>query len=365
MILCGNPKAQFDAHRAQILEAIARVCENGRYIHGEEVKAFESEFAQYLEIGHAFGVANGTDALHVALRACGVGPGDEVITVAHTAVATVAAIELSGATPVVVDIEPGFFTLDPNKLLAACNERTKAIIPVHIYGQSVALNEILAIAKAKKLRVIEDCAQAHGARLNGQRLGTFGDVACFSFYPTKNLGAIGDGGAVVTNDDALAERIKLIREYGWRERYISDIAGFNSRLDELQAAVLRIKLRTLDEDNSRRDKIAHRYDEALSELPITLPKRRPSASHVFHLYVIQTQQRDALMKFLQEHDIAPLIHYPVPVHLQPAYKGRIRERSLPVTEQAAHEILSLPLYPELADREVQTVIEAVRSFFSR
>lgn len=366
MILCSNPLAQYQAHKAEIDAAMLRVLDKGKYILGEEVKAFESEFATYIGVAHGIGVGSGTEALHVALRACNVGAGDEVITVAHTAVATVAAIELAGATPVLVDIEPAFYTLDPGKLEAAITSRTKAIIPVHLYGQPADLAPILEIAREHGLRVIEDCAQAHGAMYRGRRVGAWGDIACFSFYPTKNLGALGDGGMVVTNDSALAERARLLREYGWAERYVSHIPGLNSRLDEVQAAVLRVKLRYLDADNVTRARRAQDYDQALQSTQLIAPKRRSDATHVYHLYVIRCSERDELQTWLKARGVGALIHYPVPIHLQPAYRGRLRGGdNLPETERAARQVLSLPMYPELSEMELQMVAGTVLSFWGR
>jgi len=363
MIPQANPRAQYLSHQAEIDQAIVRVLERGRYILGEEAAAFEHEFADYLGVRFGVGVGSGTEALHLALRACGVGPGDEVITVAHTAVATVAAIELCGATPVLMDIDPRSFTLDPTKLEAAITPATRAVIPVHLYGQSADLGPILSIARKRRVRVIEDCAQSHGAMYDGRRTGAWGDMACFSFYPTKNLGAIGDGGFVATDDPQLAENARLLREYGWRERYVSDVAGWNTRLDELQAAILRVKLRALDADNARRRCLAAMYDEWLAACPVVLPMEMPYGQHVYHLYVVRAERRDALRVFLKERGIGSLIHYPVPVHLQPAYRGRLGDvGSLPETERAARDVLSLPMFPELTEAEVRQVAEAVREF---
>jgi dTDP-4-amino-4,6-dideoxygalactose transaminase len=363
MILCANPKAQYLAYREEIDGAIHAALESGRYILGEQVAAFEAEFAAYIGAAYAVGCGSGTEALRLALGALGIGPGDEVITVGHTAVATVAAIELAGATPVLVDIDPVHATLDPARIEAACTARTKAILPVHLYGQPADLTAILAVAARHGLRVVEDCAQAHGACWDGRRVGAFGDAACFSFYPTKNLGAIGDGGMVVTNDPAVANEARLLREYGWAERYVSHRVGWNSRLDELQAAVLRVKLRHLDADNARRRAIADRYDRELDGLGFALPARRPGATHVFHLYVIRHPERDRLLEFCRRHGVSPGIHYPVPVHLQPAYRGRMAGADcLSETERAAREVLSLPMYPELTDDEVSTVTAVLRAF---
>ena len=363
MILCSNPRAQYLAHQTEIDAAIARVLDKGWYIVGEETSTFEAEFASYIGVDHAIGVGSGTEALHVAVKACGLGAGDEVITVAQTAVATVAAIELAGATPVLVDIEEKFFTLDPVKLERAITPRTRAIIPVHLYGQPCDLTPIGEIAKRNNLLLIEDCAQAHGATYNGSRVGSFGDVACFSFYPTKNLGAIGDGGMVVTNDVEIAKQARLLREYGWAERYVSSISGWNSRLDELQAAILRIKLRYLDADNESRNRIARRYLAELSQRDLILPAIRSGVSHAFHLFVVLSDRREELRSFLKDNGVGALVHYPVPVHLQPAYAGRLAgSDSLPVTERVAAQVLSLPMYPELGEQDIDTVIAALKSF---
>jgi dTDP-4-amino-4,6-dideoxygalactose transaminase len=365
MIPAANPRAQYLSHQTEIDVAIAAALGGNRYILGPQTQAFEQEFAAYLGVRYASGVGSGTEALHVAIRACGLGPGDEIITVAHTAVATVSAIELAGATPVLVDIDPASYTIDPNKIAAAITPRTRAIIPVHLYGAAANLSPIVDLARQHKLKVIEDCAQAHGARYasRDQMVGSVGDVACFSFYPTKNLGAIGDGGLVATNDPVIAENLNLLRQYGWRERYISEIAGWNTRLDELQAAILRVKLRHLDADNEKRRALAAIYDEQLAGI-VTLPIEPANTHHVYHLYVIRHPRRSALMQFLHERGIGTAIHYPVPIHLQPAYRGRLAagEGSLPETERAAREIVSLPMYPELSADEVRTVAQAIREF---
>jgi dTDP-4-amino-4,6-dideoxygalactose transaminase len=363
MILCGNPRAQYETRKAAIDDAVKRVLESGRYILGEEVLAFEREFASYVGVRDVVGVGSGTEALHLALAACEIGASDEVVTVAHTAVATIAAIELAGATPVLVDIEPDFFTLDPSKLEAAITPRTKAIVPVHIYGQPANLDAIASIAARHGLRVIEDCAQAHGALYREKRAGSWGDMACFSFYPTKNLGAIGDGGAVTTNDPRLAEKVRYLREYGWVERNTSSFRGWNSRLDELQAAILRVKLQFLDADNNQRRRIAALYDELLAESDLILPRRRADATHVFHLYVVRSGERDDLLARLRANDVGAMVHYSAPVHLQPAYAGQLPgSDNLPNTERVAKEILSLPIYPEMTDAEVQKVVRACESY---
>ena len=363
MILCSNPKAQYLSHKNDIDAAIFRVLDSGRYVLGNEVLSLEEEFARYIGVTHGIGVGSGTEALHLALAACGIGVGDEVITVSHTAVATVAAIKLAGATPVLVDIEPNFFTLDPSKLKAAITPKTKAIIPVHLYGQSVDLDPILEIARKRNLYVIEDCAQAHGATYKEKRVGSLSDISCFSFYPTKNVGALGDGGIVVTNNAKLAKKAKLLREYGWGERYISHMSGWNSRLDEIQAAILRIKLSHLDEDNVKRVSIAKGYYYGLKKIGLKLPEQRVGCKHIYHQFVIRTEKRDELLSFLKSKDIMALIHYPVPIHLQPAYDN-LRYDGLRETEKASKEILSLPIYPELLDSETKTVIDVINRFYN-
>lgn len=362
----SDPKANYLAHRREIDDAVRQVLESGWYILGQQVAAFEREFANYLSAAHCIGVANGTDALRLALKACGVGEGDAVITVSHTAVATVAAIELAGAVPLLVEIDAATFTISPQAIEDAIKNyqgeaKLKAIIAVHLYGHPADMTAIADLARRFDLRVIEDCAQAHGAMIEGKRVGTVGDIAAFSFYPTKNLGALGDGGAVVTNDGDLAERVRLLREYGWRERYVSEIAGMNSRLDELQAAILRVKLKYLDEENERRRRIAQAYNEQLAATSFQLPNRRSDVSHVYHQYVVRTGERDTLKARLKEQGVGTLIHYPVPVHLQPAYRNRVLIGSggLPETERAAREVLSLPMFPQLNDEQVDVVCQAI------
>ncbi|MFZ2491599.1 MAG: DegT/DnrJ/EryC1/StrS family aminotransferase [Thermoanaerobaculia bacterium] len=358
MIPCSNPRAQYEAHRAEIDDAVARVLTNGRYILGPEVAAFEGEFAAYCDVEHAVGVASGTDALRIALEALGVQQGDEVITTAHTAVATVAAITSCGATPVFADIESRTYTIDPERVLAAVTPRTKAIVAVHLYGHPADLSPLLACG----IPVIEDCAQAHGARYHGRRVGSLGVAGAFSFYPTKNLGAVGDGGMIVTHDPELARRMRLLREYGWAERYVSSTRGGNSRLDELQAAILRVKLRTLDRDNDRRRAIASRYDQHLSSAPVVTPHVAAGVEPVYHLYVIESESRDQLQQHLTGKGVNTLVHYPVPVHRQPAYAT---PANLPHTDRAAERVLSLPMYPELPPEDVDTVIRAVAEFQPR
>jgi len=377
LLLASNPKANYLAHKDEIDRVVNRVLSSGWYILGQEVTNFEQKFACYLGLHYGIGVGSGTDALHLALRACGVGPGDLVNTVSHTAVATVAAIELAGAVPILVDIDQSTFTMDPNHLEDSIKKhisgrhtsvrgRLKAIIPVHLYGHPANMPAIMDIARRYDLFVIEDCAQSHGAVFQGKKTGTWGHMAAFSFYPTKNLGALGDGGIVVTNDTSLAERTRMLREYGWSKRYISALPGMNSRLDEIQAAILQVKLCYLDKENARRREIAQVYTRLLADSALGLPCCQPGAEHVYHQYVVRTPKRDALQKYLKGHSIATQIHYPLPVHQQPAYRGRLKETgSLPNTEKAAAEVLSLPMYPELSNEDVMHIAESIHRYFRR
>lgn len=361
-----DPRANYIAHREEIDAAISRVLSSGSYILGNEVEAFEEEFAAYIGVRHAVGVASGTDAIEIGLRACGVGRGDAVLTVSFTAVATVSAIERIGATPVFVDIDPETLTMDTGRLEEKIKESipfASAIVPVHLYGRPAAMAEIVEIARKYGLAVVEDCAQAHGAAIMGRRVGCWGEIGAFSFYPTKNLGALGDGGMVVTNGPALADRSRLFRQYGWRRRYISESAGVNSRLDEVQAAILRVKLRYLDEENGRRASIAEHYSIALGETTISLPAPNRSVVHAYHQYVVRTSERDPLQAYLADQGIQTLIHYPQPVHLQPAYERlRRNHRELEQSERRAAEVLSLPMFPELSQDQVDTVTECIRAW---
>lgn len=350
-----DPRANYLAHKDEIDRAIARVLDRGRYILGPEVEAFEREFAAYLGVEHVIGVGSGTDALRLALESAGVRTGAVVATVSHTAVATVAAIELAGGIPLLIDIDPATFTIDCGLLEHALRTgHVNAIVPVHLYGQPANMHAMVELARRYSITIVEDCAQSHGASIGNRKTGTFGAAAAFSFYPTKNLGALGDGGAIATNDRAIAERARLLREYGWKERYVSVIPGMNTRLDELQAAILRVKLRHLDSGNARRREIAAAYTAGLSDSGVTLPARVEGTTHVYHQYVIRSKDRDALREKLAARGVGTLVHYPVPVHLQPAY-ARVERGPLPETESAANEVLSLPMYPELADDQVRGV----------
>jgi dTDP-4-amino-4,6-dideoxygalactose transaminase len=365
-----DPRAGYLVQQPAIDRAISRVLEGGRYILGKEVESFEAAFADFVGVAHAVGCASGTDAIELALRACNIGVGDLVFTVSHTAVATVAAIERAGAMAVLIDVEPGTYTMAPHELSRALQVsyggRPAAVLPVHLYGQPAELAALCDLASANGLRLIEDCAQSHGALYRGRPTGSFGDVGCFSFYPTKNLGALGDGGMVVTRNPVIATALREIREYGWRERYVSACVGVNSRLDSIQAAILGVKLGSLAADNARRRTIADRYDSGLAKFPLTLPKRRTDATHVFHQYVIRLAERDPLRDWLHAAGIGTGIHYPVPVHLQPAYRGRLAAgpSGLGVTERAARQILSLPMYPQISEEKIDRVITQIQGFFS-
>ncbi len=364
-----DPRAGYFEQKAEIDAAIARVLASGQYILGQEVEGFEAAFAAWLGMGHAVGAGSGTDAIELALRACDIGPGDLVFTVSHTAVATVAAIERAGAVPVLVDIEPGGFTMDPASLAVALRSppsgRPVAILPVHLYGEPADLAPIMELAWRHGLRLIEDCAQSHGAAYRGRPTGSFSDIACFSFYPTKNLGALGDAGITATDDPELAVAMRELREYGWRERYVSARTGINTRLDPLQAAILSARLPRLADDNARRQALADHYDKSLQGLPLTLPRRRAECSHVFHQYVVRTPERDRLREHLRAAQIGTGIHYPVPVHLQPAYRGRLGEfpAGMPETTHAMREILSLPIFPQLRADHADHVITEIRRFY--
>ncbi len=366
MLLTADPKSDYLAHADAIHAAIERVLASGVYILGPEVAAFEAEFAAYQGGGYTLGVANGTEAIELALRALGVTRGDRVATVANTVTATVSAIEQIGAVPVFVEIDPVTLLMDPSALeavLAREGGAVRAVVPVHLYGHPAPMPELIACARRHGAWVVEDCAQAHGARLQGRRAGTWGDAAAFSFYPTKNLGAIGDGGAVHTGDAAVADRVRLLRQYGWRTRYVAEMPGRNSRLDELQAAILRAKLPHLDAGNARRRAIAARYDTALADLPMVRPPLGTAqVEPVFHQYVVRTPQREALRSAMQAQSILCGVLYPTPVHRQPAY-ANAASTSLPLSERACSEVLCLPCHPGLTDSGVDEVVAAVRSFF--
>jgi len=362
MIYSAYPLAQFNTYREEILSAITRVLDSGRYVLGPEVSLFEDRLATYCGAQHAIGTNSGTDALILSLRALGIGPGDEVITVSLTAIATVSAVIACGATPVLVDVDPELYTIDPDAVARAVTDKTKAVIPVHLYGQSADMNAIMEIAKQHDLFVIEDCAQAAGASYFDQKLGSIGDVGCFSFYPTKNLGAIGDGGAVVTKNETLKNRILRQRQYGWDNSRVTTEPGLNSRLDEIQAAILNVKLQYLDADNERRRNLAAQYDKKLPRGNLITPKVRSNAVHIYHLYVITTPLRDRLLTSLRNSGVGAEIHYASAAHQHGGYDRLclIPENGLPVTERLVSNILTLPIYPELTSVEIDKIISFIK-----
>lgn len=344
--------------------AVARVLDSGWFIMGRELEEFEEEFAAYLGAGHVSGVGNGLDGLVLALEALGVGPGDEVIVPANTFIATWLAVSKVGAVPVPVEPDPDTLNIDPARIEAAMTDRTRAVVPVHLYGQPADMDPVMDMADKYGLMVLEDAAQSHGARYKGRKTGTLGHMAAFSFYPGKNLGAFGDAGAVATNDNELAEKIKISRNYGSREKYVHEIQGVNSRLDDIQAAVLKVKLAKLEEWNARRRQIAAMYLDGLKGLDLVPPKVPDYASPAWHLFVARTPKRDQLIKFLKKRDIHCAIHYPIPPHKQGAYAKTHGHYDLPITEAVHKEVVSLPMGPHLADEQVQAVIQGIKDFFN-
>jgi dTDP-4-amino-4,6-dideoxygalactose transaminase len=353
-------QAQMAAIRQDVDATVKRVLDNCHFILGEEVDAFEQEFAAYCETRECIGLDTGISALELALRAAGIGPGNEVITVAHTFIATVSAISFTGATPVLVEVHPDTYLLDPAAVEAAITPRTKAIVPVHLYGQTVDMDLLMEIARRHNLFVIEDACQGHGARYKGRRAGSLGHAAAFSFYPGKNLGAAGDGGALTTDDAELANRVRMLRNYGQRVKYHHDMLAFNRRLDSLQAAILRVKLRHLDAWNASRRAVAQAYAAKLAALPIALPRVEPHNESVWHLYVIRAAQRDEVQRRLEARGISTGLHYPVPIHQQKAYPEFAGQR-FPVSEWVAAQCLSLPMYAEMTDEQIEAVAQALAS----
>ena len=355
--------AQYRRIGGEVEPEVLRVLASGSYVQGAEVRRFEEEFAKYCGARDAVAVNTGTSALHLALLAAGVGPGDEVITVAHTFVATVAAILYAGAVPVLVDIDPETYAIDVERIEAAVTPRTRAVIPVHLYGHPADLDGIYDVARRHGLTVIEDAAQAHGARYRGKRVGERGDLTCFSFYPSKNLGAAGEGGAVTSNRDDFTRNLRMLRDWGSEHKYHHQLQGFNYRMDEVQAAILRVKLRHLDEWNYKRRHHASAYTSALAELGMVTPVEMPWAFHAYYVYVVRSEERAELQGWLGERGIHTGIHYPIPVHLQPAYSSLgYRAGDLPHSEEAAAQVLSLPLYPELEPSQRDRVVEAMSEF---
>jgi len=359
MLYFSNPLAQFLAHETEISQAIHEVLYGNSYILGQKTKEFELAFAKYCNVDYAIGVGSGTDAITLGLKALGVGRGDEVITVSHTALASAAGILASGATPVLIDIDPDYYTISPDLIKNSITKKTKAIMPVHLYGQPAMMDQILACADEHGLYVIEDCAQAIGASYNNKRVGGIADIGCFSFYPTKNLGAIGDGGMITTNNKFLFDRILRLRQYGWDENRKTVEPGINSRLDELQASILNVKLKYLDEDNKAREKIASIYSNFFKESKsYKYPKLLENTKHAFHLYVIQSQERDSLLELFSRDNIFPGIHYKTPVHKHDGYSKlvKIPKKGLTITEEISNKIISLPIYPEIKQEDVQKVV---------
>lgn len=358
-------KAQYPTIARDVQSRIDRVAQEGRFVLGSEVAEFEAEFAAYCECPYAVGVASGLDALKLSLRGLQIGPGDEVITAANTFIATALAISAVGASPVLVDVDPQSYNLHPATLADAITSRTKAVVPVHLYGQPADMDEIRQIAKEHRLAVVEDASQAHGARYRGSRTGSLGDIAAFSLYPGKNLGCFGQGGVVTTHDRQLAETVAVLRNYGSRQKYRHELRGENSRLDTIQAAVLLVKLKHLDRWNGARRRVAAAYRTELDGVgDIVLPAVSPDVEHVYHQFVIRTAFRDRLLRRLNESGIGAMIHYPVPIHLQPAYEDHgWHVGDFPVAERLATEMISLPMYPELEDRQVERVCSCIKEFF--
>ncbi len=365
-IFTANPRANYNVYRQEINNAIAAALAHPEYVLGQTVSRFEGQFAKSVGVSHCIGVNSGTDAIHLALRGLGVGKRDEVITVSHTAIPSVAAIEMAEAKPVLVDVEMPWFTISPEQVERCIGDKTRAVLAVHLYGQSADLTSLRRLCDQYSLYLIEDCAQAHGAMWGDKPVGCWGDVSCFSFYPSKNLGTVGDGGAVLTSHETLADKVRSLRQYGWDERKMSAQPGWNSRLGPLEAAILEVKLRHLSEMTSQRKFLATRYDTELDGLPLSLPQVRSGSEHVFHLYVVMCKdqsERDGLVSYLKEGGIFAGVHYDPPVHLHPAYQGRIGCNSLEITEGICGRIISLPLYPELAKVDQDRIILRIKRFY--
>jgi dTDP-4-amino-4,6-dideoxygalactose transaminase len=364
-ILAEDLTRQFEHIGDEIRAAIERVLPGGRYVLGPELVAFEQEYAAFCGTPYAIGVSSGTDALQLALAACGIGPGDEVITIPNTYIATAFAITYQGALPVFVDVLPDTYNMNPDLLEAAITERTRAIMPVHMYGQPCDMQPIMAIARKHRLRVIEDVAHAHGAYYQGALAGSFGDLGCFSFYPKKTFGALGDAGAIVTSDAELNDRVRQLRYMGQKVKHYHEIIGYQKRMDEIQAAILRVKLPYLRGWVARRQQIAARYDELLADLPVVRPYVAPERTHSYYLYTILAQRRDELFAYLAQRDIGSQVIYPVLVPDQGAYRDQsLRSSNIPVARSLISQILSLPIFPELRDDEIERVAAAIRAFYT-
>ena len=353
-------KGQYLTLKDEIDTALIDALSATQFILGPNVQAFEQEAADYLGVEHAVGVASGTDALHLALAAAGVGEGDEVITTAFTFIATAEAISYVGAVPVFVDIDPYTFNIDLNQVEQAITSKTRCVIPVHLFGQPVDMNALKTLCDDKGLLIVEDCAQSFGAHINDKMTGSFGDLGAFSFFPSKNLGCFGDGGLITTNDEEHANEIRVLRNHGSRERYHHNVIGYNSRLDELQAIILRIKLKHIDEYNQNRRRVAHRYSEALADTSIQTAFEDGVGYHIYHQYTLLHEQRDSIMKALQEKNIACAVYYPIPLHRQEVYLETFKDTQLPVTEAVAGKCFSLPVYPELEDEKVDVITDVIK-----
>jgi dTDP-4-amino-4,6-dideoxygalactose transaminase len=362
MITFADFKREYAEIGAEVNDAIERVLKSGYLVLGKEVRGFEEEFSRYLGAGYGIGLNSGTDALYLAVMALGIKGGDEVITVAHTFTADADAVVRNGATPVFVDIDPETYCINVTKIEEKISRRTRAILPVHLYGHPADMEPIMALAKKHKLYVIEDACQAHGAEYKGRKVGNIGDIGCFSFYPTKNLGAYGDAGMVVTNNEKLADKIRMLRNYGQSDRYHHEFMGINSRLDELQAAILRVKLKYLDNWNEKRRSLARLYNQLLQNTDVVLPVEKDYAKHVYYLYVIRHKKRDKLQKHLADQSIETLIHYPVPIHKQKSYAAMGYAADLPVTEQICNEIVSLPMHPWLTESDITQVTSLIKDY---
>ena len=361
MIPMVDIKTQYHSLREELDAALLKALERTQFILGPNVRSFEEEAAGYLGVKQAVACASGTDALHLALDAAGIQPGDEIITTPFTFIATAEAIAYLGAKPVFVDIDPRTFNLDVGQVEAAITERSRAVIPVHLFGQPANMGALTELCAARDLLLIEDCAQSFGADVGGKMTGGFGIAGCFSFFPSKNLGCYGDGGMVTTDSDEVAERLRMLRNHGSKVRYYHDVIGYNSRLDELQAVVLRIKLRHIDEYNRQRRRVAHRYNELLADCNLVTPHEDGIGTHVFHQYTLLSDEREKIMQALQEQQIGCAIYYPIPLHRQNVFLEDYRDLSLPVAEDVAQRCLSLPIFPELADEQIERVAAAIRS----
>jgi dTDP-4-amino-4,6-dideoxygalactose transaminase len=368
MVKIFNLEREYLDNREQLLDIFDRTCRRGEFVMGDEVRAFEADFAQYVGSAFSAGVGSGTDAIRIGGLACGLVAGDKVVTTPNTYVASVMALSPHGITPVLCDIEPETYTMDPGRLEEILKEEKgiKLCIPVHLYGHSARMDEIKTLCAAHGVSILEDACQAHGALYKGQKVGAIGLAAAFSFYPTKNLGCLGDGGGITTSNPEIYEKVAALRNYGQKTKHVHEIEGFNSRLDELQAAILRYKLTYLDESNRKRRTLAEIYREGLKDTPLVLPKEQEWAYHVYHLYVVRSKERDELAAYLKEHGIITLIHYPTPIHLQGAY-GRLGYGlgDFPVSEETSQQILSLPMYPGLLKEEVESVCASIKAFYSR